>query len=262
MTTQEMIEMASLDALGMLDADERAEFEAAFRAASPSVQAQVRREQKRFADAEHLLPEVDPPAGMKFRVMSAIRDAIIGITAGDAEAATRAVSRGSNAGAWFNSTTIWRAACIGFATTTILLTGVAAYVFDRNQAYRDQTEIALGRALLTELGSDFQEVALAEGVQIFDFARTSSLPTQAKLWVHPETKVAFLFCKDLPVTNGRYSLVLERADAEPELVRQFRASDGMITFRVDFIDLETVGDLAIHGPRYTDRPDERILGMS
>ncbi|XOV76882.1 MAG: hypothetical protein ACFHWZ_08725 [Phycisphaerales bacterium] len=108
MTTQEMIEMASLDALGMLDADERAEFEAAFRAASPSVQAQVRREQKRFADAEHLLPEVDPPAGMKFRVMSAIRDAIIGITAGDAEAATRAVSRGSNAGAWFNSTTIWR----------------------------------------------------------------------------------------------------------------------------------------------------------
>jgi hypothetical protein len=36
----------------------------------------------------------------------------------------------------------------------------------------------------------------------------------------------------------------------------------MITFRVDYIDLETVGDLAIHGPRFTDRPDERILGMS
>jgi hypothetical protein len=262
MTTQQLIEMASLDALGMLDADERAEFEAAFRAASPSVQAQVRREQKRFANAEHLLPDVEPPAGLKFRVMSAVRDAIIGITAGDAAAAANAVSKGSKAGAWFNSTTIWRAACIGFATTTVLLTGVAAYVFDRNQAYREETEIALGRALLTELGNDFQEVALAEDVRIFDFAEGDGLSAKARLWVHPETQVAFLFCTDMPVRSGRYSLVLERGDAESEVVRQFRASDGMITFRVDFIDLETVNDLAIYGPRLTDRPDERILGMS
>lgn len=262
MTTEQLIEMASLDALGMLDADERAEFEAGFRAASPTIQSQVRREQKRFANADHLLPEVDPPAGLKFRVMSAVRDAIIGLTAGDAAAAAKAVSTGSKVGAWFNSTTIWRAACIGFATTTVLLTGVAAYVFDSNQAYREETEIALGRALLTELGSGFQEVALAQGVQVFDFAASDSHSAQARLWVHPETKVAFLFCKDMPVSNGRYSLVVETAGSAPELIRQFRASEGMITFRVDQVNLETVGNLAIHGPRYTDRPDERILGMS
>ncbi|MFG0291555.1 MAG: hypothetical protein ACF8MJ_00210 [Phycisphaerales bacterium JB050] len=262
MNTEQLIEMASLDALGMLDTEERAEFEAAFRAASPSIQAQIRREQKRFANADHLLPQVDPPAGLKFRVMSAVRDAIIGLTAGDAAAAAKAVSTGSKTGAWFNSTTIWRAACIGFATTTVLLTGVTAYVFDSNQAYREETEIALGRARLTELGSDFQEVALAQGAKVFDFIPDESLSTQARLWVHPKTQVAFLFCKDMPVSNGRYSLVLERDGAAPQTVREFRASEGMITFRVDRVDLETVGDLAIYGPRFTDRPDERILGMS
>ncbi len=261
MTTQELIEMASLDALGMLDADERAEFEAAFRAASPAIQSQVRREQKRFASADHLLPEVDPPAGLKFKVMSAVREAILGLTAGDAAAAARAVSSGSKSGAWFNSTTIWRAACIGFATTTVLLTGVAAYVFDRNQAYVEQTEIALGKALLSELGSDFQEVALAQGVQVFDFATPEGLSAKAKLWVHPETQVAFLFCTDLPVRDGRYSLVRNLAGNSPEIVRQFRASDGFITFRVDYIDIETVNDLSIQGPRYVDRPDEVILSM-
>jgi hypothetical protein len=262
MTTQELIEMASLDAMGMLDADERADFEAAFRSASPAVQAQIRREQKRFSDADHLLPEVDPPAGLKFRVMSAVRDAIIGLTAGDAAAAAHAVSTGSNTRAWFNSTTIWRAACIGFATTTVLLTGVTAYVFDRNQAYLEETDIALGKALLSELGTDFQEVALSQGVQLFSFATTEGLSAQANLWVHPETKVAFLFCRDLPVTNGRYTLVLERSGQNPQVIRQFRAADGMVTFRVDYIDIETVNNLAIHGPRSTDRPDQRILGMS
>lgn len=261
MTTQELIEMASLDALGMLDADERAEFEAAFRAASPAVQSQVRREQKRFSSADHLLPDVDPPAGLKFKVLSAVREAILGLTAGDAAAAAHAVSTGSKTGAWFNSTTIWRAACIGFATTTVLLTGVAAYVFDRNQAYVEQTEIALGKALLSELGSDFQEVALAQGVQIFDFAGSEGLSAKAKLWVHPETKVAFLFCSDLPVRDGRYSLVRSNPSSGTEIVRHFRASDGFITFRVDHIDLETVSDLKIQGPRFVDRPDEMILSM-
>jgi len=261
MTTQELIETASLDALGMLDAEERADFEAAFRAASPAVQAQVRREQKRFASADHLLPEIDPPAGLKFKVLSAVREAILGLTAGDAAAAARAVSTGSKAGAWFNSTTIWRAACIGFATTTVLLTGVAAYVFDRNQAYVEQTEIALGKALLSELGSDFQEVALAQGVQVFNFATTDGLSAKAKLWVHPETQVAFLFCSDLPVRDGRYSLVRNDTSGNTEIVRHFRASDGFITFRVDRIDIETVNDLSIHGPRVVDRPDEVILNM-
>ncbi len=261
MTTQELIEMASLDALGMLDADERADFEAAFRAASPAVQAQVRREQKRFASADHLLPEVDPPAGLKFKVLSAVREAILGLTAGDAAAAAHAVSTGSKAGAWFNSTTIWRAACIGFATTTVLLTGVAAYVFDRNQAYVEQTEIALGKALLSELGSDFQQVALAEGVKVFDFASANGLSAKAKLWVHPETQVAFLFCTDLPVRDGRYSLVHQDRAGTQQIVRHFRASEGFITFRVDYIDIETVDGLSIHGPRVLDRPDEMILSM-
>jgi len=47
MTLQEMIELAILDAMGLLDEEERLAFELAFRAAAPPVQAQVRREQTR-----------------------------------------------------------------------------------------------------------------------------------------------------------------------------------------------------------------------
>ena len=46
MTLQELIELAILDAMGLLDEEERLAFEVAFRASAPAVQAQVRRERR------------------------------------------------------------------------------------------------------------------------------------------------------------------------------------------------------------------------
>ena len=62
--TRDLLEYAALDALGLLDDAEREEFERAFRAASPEVQAMVRREQTRAADIDAILPRVEAPAGL------------------------------------------------------------------------------------------------------------------------------------------------------------------------------------------------------
>ena len=74
MTTHELLELASLDALGLLDADERESFERAFRAAAPAVQAQIRREQLRAPRSAMNSPAVDPLASRCCRQ----RDAITG----------------------------------------------------------------------------------------------------------------------------------------------------------------------------------------
>src|SRR5215471_5879583 len=73
MNLQQLIELAVLDAMGLLDESEQSQFEGAFRAAAPQVQAQVRREQTRLSVIEALLPDVQPPAGLRAAVIEAVR---------------------------------------------------------------------------------------------------------------------------------------------------------------------------------------------
>ena len=79
MKTQELIELAVLDAMGLLDEAEREAFEAGFSSASPAVQAQVRREQTRLCLSEALLPDEEPPAGLRALVVEAVRKAMASV---------------------------------------------------------------------------------------------------------------------------------------------------------------------------------------
>ena len=134
MKPDELIQNALLDACGLLEEDELAEFEAAFAEAPESLKAQIRLEQARFADMGEVLPEVEPPASLRSRVVDAVRaeihsdglEAIAGVIGpdsgrGDLKKAAAAaplllpINR---------VTPIWRAAALGFATATIL-SGVA-----------------------------------------------------------------------------------------------------------------------------------------
>ena len=76
MMTHELMEMASLDAMGLLDPTERETFELAFQAADPALQAQIRREQLRFSRMDDMLPKVSPPLGLRARVIAAVRGAM------------------------------------------------------------------------------------------------------------------------------------------------------------------------------------------
>ena len=82
MKLQQLLENAHLDALGMLDASEQAEFQSAFASAPPAVRAQVRSEQARAADMGDLLPDVSPTDQLRDRVLAAISAQILAESAG------------------------------------------------------------------------------------------------------------------------------------------------------------------------------------
>jgi hypothetical protein len=145
MTTQELIEFAVLDALALLDEEERADFERTLRAASPEVQAHVRREQTRFSRIEDWLPDVTPPAGLRAAVLEAVRKAM-------AEQRSRAPARaGRLAPPLFPSSRVspvWRVASVGMLA--------AALVFGA-------TTLEL-RGQFEELGRHLRSNALADGL--------------------------------------------------------------------------------------------------
>lgn len=76
MSTHELIELAVLDAMGILEPHESDEFERAFAEANDSVRAQVRAEQARLVDIEDLLPEDQPRPELRDLVLAAVRASI------------------------------------------------------------------------------------------------------------------------------------------------------------------------------------------
>jgi len=213
MTTHELLELASLDALGLLDDDERQAFERAFQAASPALQAQIRREQARLARAEALLPDVEAPPSLRARVLAAVREAIQSVGAGRRDAAARALpplmpSRGVSP--------IWRAVAIGAAA--------AAMVFGFT-TLRIRTEVETINKLISanaqeaewvrEFGARFSDIfdhPSTRFVQFTTVAHDGGASGRAVIMVDSEG--AGMFCaRDLPPNPyGKYALVPVLAD--------------------------------------------------
>lgn len=73
---EELIEQASLDALGLLDEFEAAHYARSFHAAPASVQEEVRRIQAAISTDPALLSDEEPPADLRSRVLGAVHGAI------------------------------------------------------------------------------------------------------------------------------------------------------------------------------------------
>jgi len=72
----ELLELAALDALGVLDAVESARFERAFDVAVPSLQAEARSIQDKVALDPTLLSDEAAPASLRLRTLARVADAI------------------------------------------------------------------------------------------------------------------------------------------------------------------------------------------
>lgn len=256
MTTNELFEMAALDALGLLDRDEREEFERAFRAAPPHVQAQIRREQVRFSDIDAWLPEVEPPPGLRSRVVNAVKEAITSIH----EPAGR-ITPGAS---WLNTTAFWRAACIGFATATVFLSGFVYTVAQRN---KEILRAAINNSLESEI-QEFGREGFAEVItspNLVPVAFTPPAPdadvrSQANLFIDTESKRAYLMCHNLPIASGEYTLVIG-ADkgAHARRIERFRVDSDLLGLPLDAISVEDLGRLEIRSPRRAGGRTEVIL---
>lgn len=269
MTTRDLLENASLDALGLLEETERDEFERAFRAASPEVQAMIRREQVRFSDIDAWLPQVEQPVGLKAKVLDAWRSAVSAM-----QEAAEPVGQIGPGQAWIGrrqfTAPLWRAACIGFATATLVLGGATYWVSHVNSQISTLMAQNIQVDDLGRLGPRYREILFSPNHHERAFAPAAAdVAPQAKavLVYDAEKRTAVLVCDKLPSATGHYTLVFESDDGKSgEIKRQFDATGGVAAIPVELKvepdgddPLRDLGRFAIHGPTKNGGPEAVIL---
>lgn len=262
--TNDLLELASLDALGLLDEEERRAFESAFRAAPASLQSQIRREQRRLTSVEDLLPEVEPPASLRARVIAAVLAAFGASADREADVIASIAPR-----AWSlrgNVTPLWRAACIGFATATIVLLALGYNLQREYQrtlvAFRDG-EVA--SEITKSFGPQFVSVMFDPETQNVHFAPAGQrvdpdAAGQAMILINPKSKVCLLMCRGLEGMQGEYRLVVvDDAGAAKATLARFTTKGEIMSRKIDDVSLEPGTKLAILAPLANGAPGAPVL---
>lgn len=216
MTTHELLELASLDALGLLDPDERDAFEGAFRSAPPALQAQIRREQLRLAHIDDMLPAVEPPPGLRARVVAAVRDAI------GTMGTIRRIGGGTilpDLRPSYGVNRLWRVGAIAAAAASIVLgLSVLQMRMDYSAIQTGAFNNAVSDKILTDFGVKFSDAMFSPETRFVQFGDAgesntgSHFPGRALLVVEPSSRTGELFVRNLPASGAEYEVVVEDAD--------------------------------------------------
>lgn len=209
-SSRDLFEMASLDALGLLDDAERRDFESAFAAAPSALKAQLRAQQGLMASLEDTLPDVVPPASLRARVLAAVAGAISVTRLHDSGRVLPNIlpSRGVNR--------VWRAAAIGFAAAAVVF-GVTTLQMQSEYRTLDQAfrSNAATDHFIREFGPRFEQLLMAPQTQVVKFASperpapgTASPNSMAVLLMDPTTRTGQFLARDLPTQPGRFKLVV------------------------------------------------------
>ena len=257
MSTRELLELAALDAMGLLDDDERESFDTAFRSAPPEVQSRLRAEQARFANADHLLPPVDPPAGLRARVIAAVREAISSVRTSDDDAVLASIGRPQRSTAY-----MWRAACIGFATATVVLGVLYLGVNQQNSEMVARMESGTITEMIQDLGPRAREILMSPDVTPVAFERgTSEIheSVTAALYFDAVTGEALLLCEGLPVADGTYTLTLRDSSGRERNLQTSLATGGFVPTHIVGLEASQLDSLTIEGPTRSGGAPETIL---
>lgn len=225
MTTHELIELSLLDAMGLLDDDEQRAFDAAYRAATPAVQAHVRREQTRLSHIETLLPEVSPPAGLKAAVIEAVRRAMA-----EADAAREAGLVFPEAPSHRRVSYWWRAGAIGLATAAAFFIVTSVFLWSEWQQLRRSIQSDKGLAAMAEaFGAGYVRDILLDGdTRRVVFRPVGGAPgTQASVFMNDEWQEALLFCEGLSDPQGRrFKLaIVDESDRVMKVIAEFDSAE-------------------------------------
>ncbi len=249
MNQENLFEMATLDALGLLDADERRAFEESFDSAPAALKDEIRREQRRLTDLEHTLPDVSPPASLRDRVLVAVREAMAAMAPAGASGVIARI--GSNEWSIRRAVSpLWRAACIGFATATIVLIAVGFYMRDTfDAALQDFRDRDLTQMMIQDLGRDFTDRLLSPGTVKVSFQPViDGHRARAAILIDPETRTAYLVTSDLPEVEGEYTLVIVNDSGDVQRPITTFASSGKLSGTPITTEIEHGVPLAIVPP--------------
>lgn len=219
MPPHELAELALLDAFGLLEAADQLRFEQAFLAVSPDVQAEVRRIQTDIVTDESLLPDCEPPAELKARVLSRIHAAMAMSTAGmlgmDEMPSQRASAGRIGAGSRIlDSVWTWRMAALvllGVCLTLIVMVNTGSRHFDRvfEEAMRLHTE----REVEMTLGGDFQPyLELMRRSTAQQYLAVEGGRGMVRVSIDEATGDIFLLAMDLETDAGPYAFSIVAAD--------------------------------------------------
>ncbi len=254
MTTRELIELAQLDALGLLDDQEREAFDRAFVAAPASIQAQLRREQARLARTDWVPIDGEPPAELRDAVLTDVAAAAL------KDRVMAAVRREMNAPAHRHGagrlhppirpvrsvSRVWRVGAIASAAATVAL--AATTLFLQSQYSTLESEIrktGMYNSLVSTRGFNLQDLVFNENSHLVHFESPSGFEGSATAFVDAGTQKVRLFHKNFAQELTQYRIVaLDERGEEVGQAVQFN-TDKKIDF-VDFsVDLKNTMRLAI-----------------
>lgn len=244
----DLIELAVLDALGMLDAEESAEFDAAFRAAPPATQDRVLAEQARLANLEGLLPAVSPSPEMRTRVISAVREAMLAdavAKASEAEDDGPLSIRGSH-----GVSRMWRVGGIAAAAAAVAFGVAFGHSTLRYNVLSDRFESNMAlEGAIGAYGVDAWDVLFdRDSVVSVEFTPVDpSSQVLVAIEYLDEKKLGLLHCGHLPtVDKVEYALVV--LDAKGQIgrtLRQFSPGGPLTTQRMEDLALQNGMQLAL-----------------
>jgi hypothetical protein len=258
MKLQEMLEAVQLDALGMLEGEDRRAFEAAFDAADPAIQAQVRAEQERCMTWAWDASEVEPPAALRERVLGTIHSEIQAKAAGPRDwhddatlpltesrpglgvAAAGVIGRVDARTRTPRVSPAWRASSLGFATAAAVLLAAFFSVTRQMESLKQvaNDDRAL-EAVSKGLGGDIAiEAIFGADTQRFTFAAVPGVATNAAatIFLLPKNNEGRLFVKDLSLGAGQTArvVVLDDHDQIVSEIAEFAMNQKIGTAKVDY----------------------------
>jgi len=228
MSTAEMLELAGVDALGLLDDAEHAAFDRAFARAPGSVRELVRAEQARVAELGLSLPDAEVDPALRTKVLARVRAEITkagepasgsqaagsaGVSRVAAHDATRHEPRSLGLRRARRVSSFWRVATVGASVAAVVLAVLQVQLRQKYDQLENDAQIA---SLIDAIGIEHVEDVLFSGaVQRVQFVSVGATGrAQAMLLHNPDQSRSRLYVMNLASRTG-YSLVTVDAKNVP-----------------------------------------------
>ncbi len=224
MNTRDLLELAALDALDLLDPGEKEEYERAFASASAAIRREVRAAQARVVDLESILPDVTPELDLRARVINAVAVARQTEQASPSRAVVHRPGRVEPRVAKSRRVSpLWRAASIGLSVAVMVLGVVAVQIQEHNNRLGEAVVVS---EYFQRIGTRHLRDTLFDANTkraIFTKADNSTLARDATAVVlsNPDWKSSRFFCNGLSGEGGKPgSFQLCVIDANNNVIQQ------------------------------------------
>jgi hypothetical protein len=212
MTLRELLEHAHLDALGLLEEDEQASFNASFAGAPPEIQRAIRAEQARWSVMDILLPDVDPSNDLRARVLASIASQIAASEVRVSAAVLADPQQPVSGRVWRG----WRASAIGMMAVSAVLGVAFVNVMSLNDSLsRQMQNTEVQRSLMVMLGADqLQDSLFSEQTIRARFTRHNDFTGHAVILYNSDWQTARLSWSDLPTPTQDETYRLVTLDSD------------------------------------------------